>query len=277
MFKNIDRLDLMIAYSCNISCVGCISLSNFKRDGVAPFDDVVTWIDKWSALVNPKIITIFGGEPCLHPKLLEICELVKCSWPNSTIRLITNGYLLSNFDSSSWFKFAPMEIQISVHRLDHEKIINQEIKKILSNDTEWIVKKDTSGPAHEQLSWSSKGLKIYKSIFKDFVVPFKSVGESILPWNSDPEKAHKICGAPDTPILYKGQLYKCPAVANVMDLSNCNWFDYKPCNGADSLDEFIDGIGRPELVCGQCPERSQAVIVDHFNKNNVIVKQKISS
>lgn len=277
MLKNIDRLDLMIAYSCNISCVGCISLSDVKRDGVAPFDDVANWIDKWSALVDPKVITIFGGEPCLHPKLLEICQLVRSSWPNTTIRLVTNGYLLSNFDSSSWVKFAPMEIQISVHRLDHETIINQEIKKILSTEAGWDIEKNTGRTAHEQISWSLKGLKIYKSIFKDFVVPFKTEGKSILPWNSDPKEAHKICGAPATPILYKGQLYKCPAVANVMDLTKTNWFDYKPCNGADSLDEFIAGIGRPESVCGQCPERRQAVVIDHFDKNNVIVKQKISS
>jgi hypothetical protein len=95
--------------------------------------------------------------------------------------------------------------------------------------------------------------------------------------NSDPKKAHAICGAPNTPVLYKGKLYKCPAVANAMDLSGENWFDYTPCDSDVGLDEFINNIGRPEAVCGQCPQLNQAVIIDHFDTNNVIVKQKISS
>jgi len=28
------------------------------------------------------------------------------------------------------------------------------------------------------------------------------------------------------------------------------------------------------LVCGQCPSRSQAVVIDHLNTINVVVKQK---
>ena len=97
MIRNIPRLDVMIAYSCNISCVGCISLSDFKRDGVAPYADIESWILHWHTLVTPKVVTLFGGEPCLHPRLPAICALVRQHWPNAVIRLITNGYLLNNF------------------------------------------------------------------------------------------------------------------------------------------------------------------------------------
>ena len=111
-------------------------------------------------------------------------------------------------------------------------------------------------------------------MFKDFVVPFRSEEDRILPWMSDPVEAHAICGSPNTPILYKGRLYKCPAVANVMDITGQNWFDYEPCSDSAHLDQFVAGIGVPESVCGQCPNRSQAVVVDHLNIVNVVVKQK---
>lgn len=277
MQNNLDRLDLMIAYSCNISCRGCISLSDFKRDGIAPYNDIKEWLDYWGKLVAPKVLTIFGGEPCIHPKLVEICELVRSTWPSTTIRLITNGYLLGNFDPAQWFRFAPFEIQVSVHRLDHEKIINQQIKQILLQRKGWAIEEDPNRPAHEQLSWNVDGVKIYKSIFKDFVVPFKLDSNAIKPWLSNPKEAHKICGAPNTPIMYKGKLYKCPAVANAIDLSGENWFDYTPCGGADTLEQFIAGIGRPEFVCGQCPNRQQAVVINHFDENNVTVKHTISN
>jgi MoaA/NifB/PqqE/SkfB family radical SAM enzyme len=99
----VPRLDLMIAYSCNISCAGCISLSDFKRNGIAPYDDIKSWIDIWSTKLQPQVVAIFGGEPCLHPGLIEICLYVRQQWPTCKIRLITNGYLLDNFDSGAFF------------------------------------------------------------------------------------------------------------------------------------------------------------------------------
>jgi organic radical activating enzyme len=272
--KIIPRLDLMIAYSCNISCTGCISLSDFKRDGVARLSDIDNWISYWSQLIQPKVLTLFGGEPCLHPNLIEICRLVKKHWPDSVVRLITNGYLLNNFDSESWFEFEPFEIQVSMHRADHRHIIDRAIKNILLTQTGWKTILSNDASDHKQIGWKLNQFTIYKSIFKDFVVPFKLTDGQIQPWMSLAQEAHKICGAPNTPVLYKGLLYKCPAVANAMDLTQSNWFDYQPCNGADTLDKFIAGIGRPETVCGQCPDSNQAVIVDHMDKKNVVIKQK---
>lgn len=276
MSKQIDRLDIMVAYSCNISCTGCISLSDRKRDGIASYTDIETWVNHWATLVNPKIVTLFGGEPCLHPRLPEICLLLRKHWPDAVLRLITNGYLLDNFESSVWFDYAPFEIQISVHRRDHEPHLNQIIKKLLLNRTDWKVSKNSKF-GHEQLSWTTDGVKIYKSLFKDFIVPFKSIDNKISPWYSQPNEAHKICGAPNTPVLYKGKLYKCPAIANAIDITGENWFDYNPCESLENLEQFIKNIGYPEKVCGQCPSINQAVIIDHFDKNNVIVKQKITS
>jgi sulfatase maturation enzyme AslB (radical SAM superfamily) len=272
--KIIPRLDLMIAYSCNISCTGCISLSDRNREGVAPYTDIVKWVDHWSKLITPTVVTIFGGEPCLHPKLIEVCQTIRLHWPNTIIRLITNGYLLKRFDSASWFNLQPFEIQVSIHRADHKAIIISAIKSILAHRTGWKVSTEKNGLEHHQMSWQTEQIKIFTTIFKDFVVPFKLVDKKIKPWMSDPAQAHKICGAPNTPVLYKGKIYKCPAVANAMDLSGENWFEYQALDNEVGLDNFIDSIGRPETVCGQCPDKTQAIIIDHFDKNNVIVKQK---
>lgn len=271
MKHSFHRLDIMIAYSCNISCAGCISVSDQKRNGVASISDITTWVNEWSKVVDPEVITIFGGEPCLHPKLIEICRLVRQCWPTATIRLITNGYLLKNFDPSEWFNFGPFEIQVSVHRQDHVVQINQVIKTILDQKSNWKVKR-YGGSDHRQLEWSHGDVKIYKSIFKDFIVPYKQEGTKLVAWNSNPVESHKICGSPSTPILYKGKLYKCPAVANVMDITDENWFNYHAVAVDEDLSEFISNINKPEPVCGQCPAQSQAIIIDHFNKNNVKTK-----
>jgi hypothetical protein len=122
--------------------------------------------------------------------------------------------------------------------------------------------------------WTHNNFSVYKSVFSDFVVPYKKTQDQYLPWHSDPTEAHKICGSPATPILYKGLLYKCPPVANIIDITGDNWFDYHAVGAHDNLNEFVQNIGRPESVCGQCPDRTQAVVINHFDKENVIVRHK---
>ena len=264
----IPRLDLMVAYSCNISCVGCISISDRKRDGIANLEDIADWCEKWKNYIDPEIITVFGGEPCLHPKLVTVCQTIRTAWPKSIIRLITNGYLLDNFNPADWFTLGSFEIQISLHRLDHRKTIDRAIKNILLQRNDWKITTH-GGKDHKQIAWTSDNISIYKSIFKEFVIPYKN---DLKPWYSDPAKAHEICGSPNTPILYKGLLYKCPAVANAMDISGENWFNYRPYDINDNLQEFIDNIGKPEVLCGQCPDKQQAVIINHFDIKNVKTK-----
>jgi hypothetical protein len=270
----ISRLDVMIAYSCNISCQGCISISDRKRSGVEPLENLLQDLQRWQDYLEPEVTTIFGGEPCLHPKLIELAQAIRRTWPNTVIRLITNGYLLDNFDSSHWFELGALEIQISVHRKDHESVINNKIKKILQQRHPWTVCQHSQQNHHKQIQWQHNQVTIYKSIFKDFVVPYRTVNHKIAPWYSDPAAAHKICGAPDTPVLYKGKLYKCPAVANAIDLAEQNWFDYQAVDIDGDIESFVQGIGRPETVCAQCPDQQQAVIIDHFDIKNVTVKQK---
>lgn len=275
--KNIiNRLDIMIAYSCNVSCQGCISVSDISRNGVAPLLDIQSWIKHWQTLLEPKIVTVFGGEPCLHPDLVTICGNIRRAWPECTIRLITNGYLLDNFPAHAWFDFEPFEMQVSVHRADHETHINQRIKKILSHKHDWKVSTH-GGEDHKQLAWTSNGFSIYKSIFKDFVQPYQLVNTRMQGYNSNPADAHAICGSPNTPILYKGALYKCPPVANLMDLTQQDFYGYQPVTDAQGLDEFVKNIGCPESVCAWCPSPAQATVINHFDIKNVTVKNKITS
>jgi hypothetical protein len=227
----------------------------------------------WSELVTPQVLTVFGGEPMMHPRILDVCRRMRELWPTSTIRLITNGYFLDRVPADAWFEFAPMQVQVSIHRADHAANINQRIKQILKQRSGWqVFRSDRSG--HEQWSWEIEGFRLYKSIFKDFVTPYREVGATLMPWHSDPREAHSMCGAPDTTVLYRGKLYKCPAVANAIDYTGVNWFDYSACEGAETLNNFVSTIGQPESVCAQCPDRKRAVIVDHFDINNVEVKQK---
>lgn len=264
----------MVAYSCNISCRGCISISDRRRSGVEPYESLVTTIGQWQTKLEPDLVTVFGGEPCLHPDLVDICKVLRAAWPRARLRLITNGYLLDRFDPLSWFDLGLFDLQVSMHRLDHKKKINAILAKIMRTQHPWSVEKLGGERRHQQMAFKHGLLTIYKSVFQEFIVPFQGTPDRIQPWNSDPAKAHAICGAPGTPILYKGRLYKCPAVANTIDLTGENWFDYDGYDVNDDLAEFVRNINRPEPVCGQCPDHTQAIKINHFDKRNVDVKIK---
>lgn len=273
----IQRLDINIAYACNISCTGCISLSDFPRKGVVSLDEVRTWLDYWHKYLDVELIVLFGGEPLINPDLVKICQLVRNYYPKSVIRLITNGYLLDRIDPDEWFNFTPLEIQVSIHRLDHEHIVNEQIKKILQVRSDWKTTQHGGENQHKQIEFYTDNLKIYKSKFKDFIAPYNLINSELHPFNSDPIKSHSICGSPNSPILYKGRLYKCPPVANLIDYTGKNWTNYQECQTWEQLTNFVKNIGCPESVCSQCPENQLQHSYNHFDANNVKIKQKTFS
>ena len=262
----INRLDFNITYACNLACKGCISLSDSTRYGVESLQNIQIQCDSWHERLQPRIIALFGGEPLMHPRIHDVIEKIKQAWPEATLRLITNGYLLKKHDPEIWFKYEPLEIQVSIHRQDHEAILTEQIKRIVECRTDWKILKFTDD-GHKQLELSRKGFKIYKSKFGDFVMPYN---KDLTPFNSDPKMAHSICGSPATPILYKNRLYKCPPVANLLDMKP-GYVDYDGVGHNEDLSEFVNGIGKPEGVCAMCPA-SRSHSIDHYAEENVHVK-----
>ena len=269
----IRRLDLNIAYACNLACKGCLSLSDFDRKGIMPFEDVVQSIDTWKDKITPDVLTMFGGEPLLHPKLFDIIKYVKTVWPDVTIRLITNGYLLSRRDPTVWFDFAPFEIQVSVHRLDHEDMITKNILSIIKQKSDWSIVKTTDGSDgfHHMYEWQRPGMKIWKGKFGQFVIPYDQKDNKLVPFKSNPAKAHAICGNPNVPVMYKNKLYKCAPIANLLDLPNTKGFEYIPTDIQGNIAKFVNAIGKPENICSMCPE-SKTHSIDHYQKGEVHVK-----
>lgn len=270
MTYRIKRLDFNVAYACNLQCKGCISLSDFDRKGVESLEDIKEQCEKWSGILHPGIISIFGGEPLMHPRITQVMSHIRQAWPGAVIRLITNGYLLHRFDPGVWFTYGPMEMQVSIHRQDHEQMITKEIKRIVSSRKGWTTSKINDG-GHRQLQLHHGDFTIYKSKFKTFVMPYRLEGNELRPFNSDPGKAHSICGSPDTPILYRNRLYKCAPLPNILELDHNRHYSYTGFGPGDDISDLIRNINQPESVCAMCPENNNHS-VDHFNKENVRVK-----
>ena len=115
------KLIFHIAYSCNLSCRGCLAISDVPREGVQPYEDVLETIQQWSQVLDPSWIQIFGGEPLMHPRIKDIVRDLRTYWPNARISLPTNGLLLNRIMDKEWAQeVSPLEVRVSLHKNNDE-------------------------------------------------------------------------------------------------------------------------------------------------------------
>lgn len=97
-----DLCELNVCHHCNLSCRGCSHLS--PRIGKF-FVDPDTAFRDFSILAHfyrPKRVSLLGGEPLLHPALLDVIHAVRRSGISQCIRIVTNGTLLARMPEKVW-------------------------------------------------------------------------------------------------------------------------------------------------------------------------------
>ena len=81
--------------ACNLECPVCFAGSSPRRRAHRPLAEVERMLD---AVVEsegePDVVQISGGEPTVHPRILEILELARCK-PIRHLMLNTNGVRLA--------------------------------------------------------------------------------------------------------------------------------------------------------------------------------------
>jgi len=88
-------LDVHIANRCNLNCDGCNHWSNYGFKEIFSAETLKEWAEPWSKIVQPERINLLGGEPLLNKECDKIVTIYRELFPNSTIKLFTNGFNLS--------------------------------------------------------------------------------------------------------------------------------------------------------------------------------------
>ena len=109
MFLNIQngkvhtkRLEINVVHHCNLSCLGCSHLSpRLPKYFLSP-DRLSHDLSILSKYCRPEFISLLGGEPLLHPDLIEIINVVRSSGISDRIRVVTNGRLLHKMPDQFW-------------------------------------------------------------------------------------------------------------------------------------------------------------------------------
>jgi organic radical activating enzyme len=279
--SHLKYLDVNIQYACNLSCVGCISLSDFNRKGGVRINEGVDWLREWSKKLTVDTLCLFGGEPLLNPDFGSWVNAARYYFPKTHIKVITNGFYLRSDHVNFLSNVKNSTLQISFHFQNKDK----SLLKIIKDATKhlyWNVSKATEEIIF--LKFVNDNLNIQCARFGEFRKPYKNNKNKMMPWEStDLQGSINNCGSPRNPILYKNKLWKCAPIANLRDTLNTlksydkvawkPYLDYEGCGLEDDIEPFINDFGKPNKICSMCCSTKDSEI-DHFSSGMVRNKKK---
>jgi hypothetical protein len=227
--------------------------------GYVPLEELRHWYKTWNVKIIPSNVRVMGGEPLLHPQIIDVIRDARLHWENSSVELITNGLLLPQMNDAFFECIRENRINVSVsHHFDdpYYNMLFDAGKKRLDEN----------------------GIKPY--IHKSYWYWVKSyridmVGQR-FPYNSDPQKAWNICYVKNRcTTLIDNKLYRCPQLgcfsyAREKGFVSEAWdvvLDYQPLLPDCTEQEMHDFInGNVCKQCSICPEKFE--YANMYEKNN---------
>jgi hypothetical protein len=255
-------LELPITHVCNMHCDGCCYYANYNIKTMASADEIGESASAWSKRIKPNMIKILGGEPLANRELPQIFLVLRQMFPDSHLRVITNGLQLEKCPMLPYLLTAPnSSLSLSVH----------------SNETAYLTKLQASMDIIN--GWMSKfGVKAIMSDNRaGWVRHYKGLGGSMRPYeDGDFTASWARCPARVCRVLLEGRLWKCPQTAALHLAAEKfalgarqEWAPYLAYEGLQvtaSDAELAEFLGRgPEAVCGMCPANGEAYEKDIHN------------
>lgn len=108
---------------CNLACNDCNHASPVSNKRWADPETVYRDFSILAKVFKPQQVKVLGGEPLLHPNLVEVIEAVKRSRICDDILVVTNGLLLPRMGDVFWQAVKHLEISIYPNpKLDHDTL-----------------------------------------------------------------------------------------------------------------------------------------------------------
>jgi organic radical activating enzyme len=87
-------LEAHVVDHCNLTCAACCSLSPMLPRWFMPVSDLARDLERAARALAPRVFKLVGGEPLLHPELVELAHVARRSGIAPRISVTTNGLLL---------------------------------------------------------------------------------------------------------------------------------------------------------------------------------------
>ena len=104
---------------CNLNCKGCSHfspVSDKKFVGVDAYEKDIKRLSEILTSKDVRRIRLLGGEPLLHPQVIDFIRLTHQYFPDAYVELVTNGLLLRNQSEDFWRSCKETKTRIIVTR-----------------------------------------------------------------------------------------------------------------------------------------------------------------
>lgn len=278
---HIPNLEYMITTSCDLACPGCDRFIDHNLPFVESFDNIVSNMEAWGKRLDPDHVTIIGGEPLLHPRIYDILKEARRIFDHAVIEVYTNGFLLPKRPDilKVLKKIGRAKISCSLHNKNPKvrELIETNLWNAFYSKGNWSM---VSNIAHKQDDVEVEVTDPTEGGWYDYR---QTINGKLKPWtDKDPEASYKACGVNIYPIIYKGQLYKCPPISMVrtylgkaQQLDDVDWKPYVDYQGLNidvqesELEEFVKNIFKPHSICAMCPANPKLKPQDEAVVKNV--------
>ncbi|BEQ14968.1 radical SAM protein [Desulfoferula mesophila] len=95
-----NHMDLIACDHCNLTCRACNHASPVVAKWFADPDTVCKELSVLAKYYRPAYVKVLGGEPLLHPALVEVVKAARASGISPHFKLVTNGTLLHKIDDA---------------------------------------------------------------------------------------------------------------------------------------------------------------------------------
>lgn len=100
--RELERLEIDVAKSCNLSCAACNHLSPLYRKGFVNAGELAADLKVLAKVVRVKTIRLLGGEPLLHSGIIDLLRIARESGIAQRVSVVTNGVLLPRMSPTFW-------------------------------------------------------------------------------------------------------------------------------------------------------------------------------
>jgi len=97
-----SALEYNIVEHCNLKCANCDHASPLLPTTFIPVDTLKRDLDALEQVLHTAELKIIGGEPLLHPRLLDILAVARSTGIADSITVASNGMLLHRVGSEFW-------------------------------------------------------------------------------------------------------------------------------------------------------------------------------
>lgn len=124
-----EACEVSVVDHCNFSCRSCTHLSPVAhKHNVAP-NKVEDDLSCLAQVYHADHVRLLGGEPLLHPRIVEVINAVRRSGISERIRIITNGSLSHLMTPDFWQ--AADEVHVSIY--PNARISSKNIEEMMIN------------------------------------------------------------------------------------------------------------------------------------------------